>query len=316
MTDWFRSWHGAPGDHKWIGVARLSGVPPVVVVGVVWTLLDHASQAEERGSVADFDFPGWADYFGLDEQQLRAIYAALEQRGFIFAGRIAKWERRQPKREDSSAPRQAALRGKGKEQELPLEEPPPKATARIAQAQKIADMPITIEADPPAVDPAPEASADGALISPEAIKLANEVAVIAGHDLQFVPPAWCGAAYRVQAWITNGWKPDLIRESARAQMARKRDGPPDRIQYFEPGIARAHAQAAAPIPIAVVNGAKPHGSGSGKRTVQQASRDLASRVAAAAGEPDPWSGILLGDRGDATGGTLARLLPPGGSGGP
>lgn len=86
------------------------------------------------------------------------------------------------------------------------------------------------------------------LISAEANKLADECAKIAGHDLAFIPPSWCGAAYRTQVWLNQGWPADLILESVRSQTAKKRDGPAKTITYFEPGIASAIAKANQPLP--------------------------------------------------------------------
>jgi hypothetical protein len=44
------------------------------------------------------------------------------------------------------------------------------------------------------------------LISPAAHELATEIAAIAGIDPDPLacPPGWCGAAMRVQAWLTSG----------------------------------------------------------------------------------------------------------------
>lgn len=93
-----------------------------------------------------------------------------------------------------------------------------------------------------------DARARPPLISAEANKLADECAKIAGHDLAFIPPSWCGAAYRAQEWINQGWPADLILESVRSQAAKKRDGQAKSITYFEPGIATAIAKANQPLP--------------------------------------------------------------------
>lgn len=86
------------------------------------------------------------------------------------------------------------------------------------------------------------------LVSAEASELAHEIAKIAGHDPEFVPPSWLGAPYRVQSWINGGWPKDLILVSVREQSARKRDGPPSKIEYFEKGIAAAIARQKTPLP--------------------------------------------------------------------
>lgn len=241
MNDWFRSWHGAPTDPKWLVVAKNAGVAPGIVSAVVWALFDHASQAQERGSVSDFDFETYATFSGFSEEQVRAVYVALEAKRIILSGRLSKWGRRQPKREDPEATERVrqhrGKRGSAADAELPLPEPrpPPPEIGRKG------NEPVQGNMDEPP------------LISPQAVELADQIAVIAGHNLAFVPPAWCGAASRVHVWLANGWQVPLILESVKAQIARKRDGPPDRIQYFEKGIARAHAQADAPLPTVKVS---------------------------------------------------------------
>lgn len=86
------------------------------------------------------------------------------------------------------------------------------------------------------------------LISDEAHELAMELAVIAGHDPEFLPPKWVseGPAYRVQMMLDGGWRRDVMLDNARAAMRKKRDGPPLTIKYFEPIFARAHAP---PLPL-------------------------------------------------------------------
>lgn len=58
MTEWFRSWHGAPTDPKWLGIAKRSGVAPGIAVAVAWALMDRASQAADRGSIDGYDAEG------------------------------------------------------------------------------------------------------------------------------------------------------------------------------------------------------------------------------------------------------------------
>ena len=90
----------------------------------------------------------------------------------------------------------------------------------------------------------------------EANAVADQVAELCGHSIEFLPPSWFGAAYRVQSWLTQGWPRDLIIASVREQLAKKRDGPPNRIEYFEKGIASAIARNAAPLPAVVVREAE------------------------------------------------------------
>ena len=110
MTDWFRSWHGAPTDPKWLGIARRAGVAPGIVVAVVWSLMDRASQADDRGRVTGYDAEGMAYFFGCEPEHVEAIVVALTDKGMIVDGRFASWEKRQPAREDGSSDRAKAWR--------------------------------------------------------------------------------------------------------------------------------------------------------------------------------------------------------------
>jgi hypothetical protein len=101
--DWFRSWHGAPTDNKWLLIARKAGVVPGIVSAIAWALLDHASQAEDRGSVCDFDIETYSVFSGFSEDDIAKVMTEMVQKGVIVNGRLIAWERRQPKREDSTA---------------------------------------------------------------------------------------------------------------------------------------------------------------------------------------------------------------------
>ncbi|ABS68849.1 hypothetical protein Xaut_3621 [Xanthobacter versatilis] len=114
MTDWFRSWHGAPTDPKWLGIARKAGVAPGIAVAVAWALMDRASQADDRGSIAGYDADGLACFFGCDPEQVDAIVSAMEEKGVVDGGRLSNWEKRQPKREDTSTQRVKEYRERNK----------------------------------------------------------------------------------------------------------------------------------------------------------------------------------------------------------
>lgn len=106
MASWFRSWHGAPTDTKWIVVARRANVIPGIVSAVFWELEDYASQADERGSVAGFDVETYCAFSGFLESDVTAIINALHDKGVIGPDdRLTAWDKRQPKREDDSTDR-------------------------------------------------------------------------------------------------------------------------------------------------------------------------------------------------------------------
>ena len=101
--DWFRSFHGAPTDPKWLVVARYANVRPIDVTGIWWALLDFASQNVERGSIEGIDTETLDFFFGLDEGTVDRVIDALREKGLLDAKLIVKWEKRQPKREDLTA---------------------------------------------------------------------------------------------------------------------------------------------------------------------------------------------------------------------
>lgn len=115
MTEWFRSWHGAPTDNKWLVIARRAGVSPGIVSAIAWALLDHASQAEPRGCVTDFDVETYAAFSGFDEEVITRVINVMAAKGVIVDNsRIVdnstivdnqwkNWSKRQPKREDETA---------------------------------------------------------------------------------------------------------------------------------------------------------------------------------------------------------------------
>lgn len=103
--EWFRSWHGAPTDSKFLLIAKRAQVAPGMVSAVYWALLDYASQNEPRGSVEGFDTETYAEWAGWEEREVIAIIAALTNKGALVDGKIVAWEKRQPKREDDSRER-------------------------------------------------------------------------------------------------------------------------------------------------------------------------------------------------------------------
>jgi len=102
-NDWFRSWHGAPTDPKWLLIAKRASVRPIHVIGTWWALLDYASQHPDRGSIVGFDIETFALFAGLDEEHVSRIVTTLRDKGMIDGEHIAQWLKRQPKKEDATA---------------------------------------------------------------------------------------------------------------------------------------------------------------------------------------------------------------------
>lgn len=109
MTDWFRSWHGAPTDPKWLTIAKRADVPAGMVSAIAWALLDYASQHADRGSIEGFDPETYADYSGFDQAKVAGVIAAMEAKRFIVDNRLKSWDKRQPS-DTTQAERQARYR--------------------------------------------------------------------------------------------------------------------------------------------------------------------------------------------------------------
>lgn len=117
--DWFRSWHGAPTDTKWLVIARHAKTIPANAAYVFWALEDYASQHADRGSVKGFDVEVCATYSGIEEDTISAILAALHEKGIITPDdRLVAWEKRQPKREDDSTERVRLMRERERLEQL------------------------------------------------------------------------------------------------------------------------------------------------------------------------------------------------------
>lgn len=99
---WFRHYHGAASDPKFGGIARKTGQTRERVFFVWIMLLESASSSADRGTptvtVEDI-----ADVLNCDAQDVNSIVTGMADRGMIDGkGRIAKWDERQPERDDSA----------------------------------------------------------------------------------------------------------------------------------------------------------------------------------------------------------------------
>lgn len=128
--DWLRWWHGTVTDPKFQRVARMAGGSVGQVIAVWACLLERASSVTPgdakvtqgdakvtRGSVTGFDCADHDVLLGFEDGTCEKVLAALVDRGLIVDGRIARWEERQPKREDSSTARTREYRERKKQGE-------------------------------------------------------------------------------------------------------------------------------------------------------------------------------------------------------
>jgi hypothetical protein len=110
MTDWVRLWHDMPTDPKWRTIARKSGQPLPCVIALFNLLMVNASaNAEERGTLKNWSDEDAAAALDMEVEDVMAIAEAMQ--GKVLEGtRLTGWERRQPKRDDTSNARVSAFR--------------------------------------------------------------------------------------------------------------------------------------------------------------------------------------------------------------
>ena len=105
--DWFRWHHGAVSDPKFQLVAKRAGASVAEVIAVWATLLEEASQSDDRGNYGALDFEAIDCALGLSDGQAKIIHDLMGVRNLLDpqACSIASWDKRQPKREreDNSA---------------------------------------------------------------------------------------------------------------------------------------------------------------------------------------------------------------------
>src|SRR5690606_37445959 len=97
---WVRLWAGMTTDPKWQTIARKSGQSRALVIALFAHLMLEANDAGDRGSLEEASIEDMASALDCDEEAVAAILEAMEGR-VIVHGRLASWDRRQPKREDS-----------------------------------------------------------------------------------------------------------------------------------------------------------------------------------------------------------------------
>lgn len=102
-VEWYRMYHGAPTDPCWLVVGRMAGVVPGMAWSVWTAVLDRASQAGDRGCVEGFDCEAIAAFFGYETEQVQSVLDALAERGMLVDGRVAAWDKRQPKRPNDNS---------------------------------------------------------------------------------------------------------------------------------------------------------------------------------------------------------------------
>lgn len=123
MANWVRLWEDMPNDPKWRVIAKRSGCSISEVIAVFVHMMTNAgANATERGTLQNWSDEDVAAALDIDLEKIEAIRLAMQDK-VLADERLLGWEKRQPKREDSSAERAKAWRERTRTQPNATERP-------------------------------------------------------------------------------------------------------------------------------------------------------------------------------------------------
>lgn len=113
--DWYRAYHDYPYNAKWAMVAAMTGRPRCEIIAVWDCVINEASKAPDRGSVASIGpatHEAIAKALDMDPAHVKAIIDAMTKipRPAIANGRLVGWEEHQPGRAMTPAERMRKYR--------------------------------------------------------------------------------------------------------------------------------------------------------------------------------------------------------------
>jgi hypothetical protein len=114
-------WHiGCVSDDKWPLIARRSGQNVGTVVAVWAALLECASEADEPGSIAEFDPDSIDALYGYEDGTCESIITALKdgKNPRIVDNMIIKFDERQKRQDETNAERQRRYRERHKDNKI------------------------------------------------------------------------------------------------------------------------------------------------------------------------------------------------------
>ncbi len=139
--DWLRLWHDLPNDPKWRAISRKSGQRIGDVLAVYLHMMVQASENDPRGKIESWDDDDVAAALNLEAEDVLQIREAMQ--GKVLDGeRLTGWDRRQPKREDSSKDRVRAYRER-KAAECKREDDKPPTEANSVGGETQCNAPVT-----------------------------------------------------------------------------------------------------------------------------------------------------------------------------
>lgn len=151
--DWLRWYHGACSDAKWTLVARKAHTNMGTVVAIWVSILEHASQQADRGSVVSYDPETIDALYGYEDGTCQAVLTAMIEKEIIKDGCIAAWSKRQPISDAERSKRYRDRRkhvssaGEDREEVAPLSDIPQHETTRNITPRHANDENVTLRTE-------------------------------------------------------------------------------------------------------------------------------------------------------------------------
>jgi hypothetical protein len=99
---WFRKYNDFANHPKWDLVATMTCVEKCRVLAIVDCLLIAGNKGRPRGSIDEFSTLECAVMLRIPAEEVRRVYKALEEVGWINQAHLSTWDERQPDREDAT----------------------------------------------------------------------------------------------------------------------------------------------------------------------------------------------------------------------
>ncbi len=119
--NWYKVWNGMPEDPKLSLIAKRADLKRGEILAVWVALLDGASRAKSRGSVAQVDAEQVAVALDMEAEAVTRALHAFRVAKMIKDNRVASWDKRQA----TSTKRVRAFREKQKRKAPPAPPPAP-----------------------------------------------------------------------------------------------------------------------------------------------------------------------------------------------
>jgi hypothetical protein len=104
---WFRVYHGLCTDPKLHRISRAAGCSRAVVIAAWLAVLETASQADERGSLGEFDAASLAFMVDVKPDVAERVLTEFRRVGMIVGDVVTAWTKRQREHDDASIRKKA-----------------------------------------------------------------------------------------------------------------------------------------------------------------------------------------------------------------